>query len=131
VGAVTEKEWEELAAAAWAAREHAHLVGATRVGAAVLDDAGRIHPGCNVEHRFRSHDIHAEVNAIASMVTSGGHRLRAILVAADREFFTPCGSCLDWIFELGGPDCVVGVQRSPSGRVRTWKASELMPHYPS
>ena len=128
---VTERDWKRLAEAAWKARECAHLVGKTRVGAAVIDDAGRIHVGCNVEHTFRSHDIHAEVNAIGTMVSRGGHCLRAILVVAERNFFTPCGSCMDWIMEIGGPDCIVGFQSSAKSRMKTWKASELMPFYPS
>jgi cytidine deaminase len=127
----SEADWMRLADAAWKAREHAHLVGTTRVGSAVTDEEGRIHVGCNVEHRFRSHDIHAEVNAIGSMVTNGGHRLLAILVVAERNSFTPCGSCMDWIMEFGGPDCAVGFQGSLGGRLATWKASELMPFYPS
>ena len=34
----------------------------------------------------------------------------AIVIVADRTKFTPCGGCLDWIFEFGGPACKVGYQ---------------------
>jgi cytidine deaminase len=61
----------ELAQAAWSARENAYVIGPTKVGCAVLATDGRIYSGCNVEHRFRSHDVHAEVNAITNMVAAG------------------------------------------------------------
>jgi cytidine deaminase len=119
-----------LAAQAWEAREQSRLIGETAVGCAVLADDGRTFVGCNVEHRFRSHDIHAEVNALSSMVTGGGTRAVAVFIAAAREHFTPCGACLDWIFELGGADCEVWVQRDPAESPSRYSAQELMPHYP-
>lgn len=121
----------QLAADAWAVRDRARLHGPTAVGAVVMSDQGWIHAGCNVEHRFRSHDVHAEVNALTSMVSAGNGQARYIVIAAARESFTPCGACLDWIFELGGPECVVGFQGKPGGPVVTFAAAELMPRYPS
>jgi cytidine deaminase len=123
-------DWERLSEAAWRVRENSYLVGKTAVGAAVLDGDGKIHVGCNLEHIFRSHDIHAEVNAISSMVAAGGRKFMAILVVARREFFTPCGSCMDWIMEMGGPQALVGFQPEVGAEIRSWSASELMPHYP-
>jgi cytidine deaminase len=122
--------WEELSSLAWKVREHARVYGPTRVGTAVLASSGNIHVGCNMEHRFRSHDVHAEVSALASMVSSGDSEARAVFVAAERERFTPCGSCLDWVFELGGPDCLVAFQSAPGRKIDVLKASELMPRYP-
>jgi cytidine deaminase len=92
---------------------------------------GRIFVGCNVEHRFRSHDVHAEVNALTTMVSEGGDRALAVLIAAERDHFTPCGSCLDWIFELGGPDCLIGFQGDSAAGVRVFRSRDLMPKYPS
>lgn len=119
-----------LAPAAWRARTNAHLHGRTAVGAAVLSAQGNIHAGCNVEHRFRAHDVHAEVNALTSMIAAGDGPAVAIVIAADREQFTPCGGCLDWIFELGGPGCLVAFQRTPGAPVDMYRADELMPKYP-
>lgn len=120
----------ELAKVAWDAGTEARVLGHTKVGAAALDISGRIFAGCNVEHRFRSHDIHAEINAISSLVVGGGKKLVAIFIAARRERFTPCGGCLDWIFEIGGEDCLVHVQSEPDGPISRHAASELMPYYP-
>ena len=123
-------KWQEMAALAWRARENSFLIGKTKVGAAVLTSDGLIFAGCNVEHRYRCHDVHAEVNAITSMVTAGQRALTAIIVVAQRDRFTPCGGCADWIFQFGGPSCLVGFQNQVDGPVRVWTAHELMPHYP-
>jgi cytidine deaminase len=127
---MTSPDWEFMAEAAWDARENARVYGPTRVGAAVLCSNGRLFVGCNVEHRFRSHDVHAEVNALTTMVAAGEGPAVALLIAAERDRFTPCGSCLDWIFELGGPDCLVAFQPAKGTDVSVHRASELMPHYP-
>ena len=124
-------EWAHLSEAAWACREGARVLGPTKVGAAVITPSGVVVAGCNVEHVFRSHDIHAEVNAIGSMVASGEMSITAILIVAERELFTPCGACMDWIFEFGGGDCLVGFQSSRGIDCKVYAARELMPHYPS
>ena len=41
------------------------------------------------------------------MVAAGDGHAVTVFIAAERERFTPCGACLDWIFELGGAECVV------------------------
>jgi cytidine deaminase len=116
---------------AWECRDRAYIFGTTKVGAAALSDDNRVFLGCNVEHKFRSHDVHAEVNAITSMVASGCRVLRAIAVVAERDNFTPCGSCLDWIFQFGGKSCIVVCQSRQDSPPRTFRANELMPYYPS
>ena len=120
----------EMLLEAWKVRERAIIFGKTKVGCAVVDEDGNVHVGCNVEHRFRSHDVHAEVNAITTMVSSGGNRVLAIAIVADRERFTPCGACMDWIMQFGGGDCVVAFQNKTSGDVLQYRATELMPYYP-
>jgi len=124
------KTLEAMSVDAWRAREKAHIYGNTKVGCAVQADDGQVYLGCNIEHRFRCHDIHAETNAISTMVTSGGQRIVALLVVASTERFTPCGGCMDWIMELGGADCVVGFQAKPGGPIEMFRAGELMPRYP-
>lgn len=123
--------WEKLSEAAWKSQSNARVLGTTKVGAAVVSEERRVFSGCNIEHKFRSHDIHAEVSAISSLVSSGCKSLSAILVVAEREQFTPCGSCMDWIFELGGPECVVGYQNQKGSHIKKFLARDLMPHYPT
>lgn len=125
---------------AWEARSNARLTstGKTRVGAVVLSDEEAVvgesimnmFGGCNVEHRFRSHDIHAEVNAISSLVVSGITTFHTILIVAARDKFTPCGSCMDWIMEIGGPKTKIMFQSDSNSDICVYTAEELMPHYP-
>lgn len=127
---ITRNMWDDLALTAWKHRENARILGKTKVGAAVLSE-GKIFGGCNIEHKFRSHDIHAEISAISIMISSGCKKLDGIIVVAERKKFTPCGGCLDWIFEFGGSKCLVGYQTKKDGVITVFKAEELMPHYPS
>ena len=122
--------WETMAITAWNYRENARILGKTKVGAAIFSE-GKIFGGCNIEHKFRSHDIHAEISAISTMISSGNKKLDAIIIVAERNKFTPCGSCLDWIFEFGGPKCLVGYQTKKDEKITIFEAKELMPHYPS
>ena len=115
---------------AWDVRMNAHVIGPTRVGCAVLADNGQIYVGCNVEHRFRSHDVHAEVNAITSMVTAGGKKISAVAIAAERDRFTPCGGCMDWIMQFATDECIVLAQSRVDGPVQAYTTRELMPYYP-
>lgn len=131
--AIPLKDLDTLSATAWKAREHARLAGpqGTKVGVTVLDQWGRVHPGCNLEHRFRAHDIHGEVSALARMASINPEaRAVVVLVAADHPLFTPCGSCLDWVFQLGGPDTRVIHERRPCLVTMDTTAVQLMPHYP-
>lgn len=127
---LTETQLNRLAHAAWECRERAHVLGNTKVGTAVMSSDGYIFTGCNVEHRFRCHDVHAEVNAITSMVAAGKTELVAIVIAAEKKFFTPCGSCMDWIFQFGGPSCIVGYQSKEGREIKIFRARDLMPYYP-
>lgn len=124
-------QWGPLLSAAWTVRETAYVVGPTKVGAACSTPAGRIYVGCNVEHRYRSHDVHAEINAITNMVASGEKDLLAIVIVAERDRFTPCGACLDWIFQFGGADCLVAWQTRDRARLTITHAADLMPYYPT
>lgn len=126
---INEKFWNEIAKTAWSHRENARVLGKTMVGAAVISKK-KIFGGCNIEHKFRSHDIHAEISAISAMISSGFQKLEAIIIVSERKKFTPCGGCLDWIFEFGGPKCLIGFQNKKDGKIEIFYAKELMPHYP-
>lgn len=127
---MTEIQWEKLAKAAWKVRENSYLFGKTKVGVSLQTTNGNIIGGCNIEQIFRSHDIHAEVNAISTMIAMGETQFYALLVVAQRDRFTPCGSCMDWIMQFGGVDAIVGFQKEPGGEIEKYTAHELMPHYP-
>ncbi|WP_179581824.1 cytidine deaminase family protein [Tunturiibacter gelidoferens] len=122
---------DELLNTAWVTRDSAYVIGPTKVGCSVLSEGSRIYSGCNVEHRYRSHDVHAEVNAITNMVAAGERRLLALAVVAERERFTPCGACLDWIFQFADPEtCMVFCQAARNGPVTEYLLQDLMPFHP-
>ena len=130
--ALSDEELQRLAKAAWDVREHSYIIGTTKVGCAVLCSDGAIYSGCNVEHRYRCHDVHAEVNAITTMVGTGGSRqIRAIVIAAERERFTPCGGCMDWIMQfVENGSCTIAIQSTPNGSLKCFTVDQLMPFYP-
>lgn len=124
------RQWSDLAEAAWNIRTHAYIFGNTKVGCAVLGSNGQIYTGCNIEHRFRCHDIHAEVNAIANMVAQGETKILAVIVVAERDYFTPCGGCMDWIMQFGDDKTIVAFQNHPGKQPVQFSTTELMPQYP-
>ncbi len=78
------------------------------VGAAVLDEQGRIHAGCNVENAAYPQGWCAETSALAALVAAGARRVLAVVVvgvAADPV--TPCGGCRQKIREFAADDCPV------------------------
>ena len=85
----------QLLAAALAARSRAYAPYSNfAVGAALLDEHGRIHAGCNVENAAYPEGQCAEAVALGALVMAGGTRVRAALVAADSPGgATPCGGC--------------------------------------
>ena len=122
--------WNDLSEKAWTIRENAYIIGNTKVGVSILSENNKIYCGCNVEHKFRCHDIHAEVNAISNMVCFGDKLIKKILIVAERDFFTPCGSCMDWIMQFADEDTLIGFQGSRNGKIQSFKVKELMPYYP-
>jgi cytidine deaminase len=127
---VTESRLRELAGQAWAVRENASVIGHTKVGCALLTTNGNCFAGCNVEYQFRCHDVHAEINAITTMLASGERRFTLIVIVAERDRFTPCGGCMDWIMQFGGGECTIVFQGAGDGDFQVHTARELMPFYP-
>lgn len=95
---------EVLLEAARSVRERAHApYSSFFVGAAVLDEHGRVHTGCNVENAAYPLGLCAEAIAIGTLVANGGRRIHAILVLGDGET-PPCGGCRQRMREFAAPD---------------------------
>lgn len=119
---------QRLFEAARAAREQAYApYSRFRVGAALLDEQGRIHAGCNVENAAYPQGACAEAGALSAMVLAGGRRVRAVLVLGDGEFAcTPCGGCRQKLREFG-PDELPVLVADPTGVRARYTLGELLP----
>jgi len=123
----TPAQRKHLLAAARAVRLRAHApYSKFRVGAAVLDERGRVHAGCNVENASYGLTVCAERNAVAAAVAAGAKRIRAVAIVAD-PVATPCGACRQVLTELGTPTTEV-LLASPTGKAVRHTLSALLPH---
>jgi cytidine deaminase len=100
---------DALVAAARAARQRSYSpYSKYAVGAAVLDEQGRIHAGCNVENAAYPQGWCAETSALAVMVAAGGTRVLAAVVCGVSDTpVTPCGGCRQKLREFAAEDCVI------------------------
>ena len=120
---VTDDLMHALVAAARAARERAYApYSRFKVGAALLDEHGRIHAGCNIENAAYPQGQCAEASALAHLVLAGGRRILAAVVvggeverdmemgmaavagAVARPPVTPCGGCRQRLREFAADD---------------------------
>ena len=104
--ALTDSQQAALLQAARAARLKAYApYSKFLVGAAVLDDQGRIHAGCNVENAAYPQGVCAEASALSAMVLAGSTQARAVLVVGTGgAWITPCGGCRQKLREFCAPD---------------------------
>jgi cytidine deaminase len=118
---------DPLIAAALRTREHAHApFSKFRVGAAVEDQSGQIHTGCNIENATYGLTLCAERVAIFKAISEGVRRFRRIAVVADTENLTPpCGACRQILWEFCGD--VEIVLANLSGETETLRLGSLFP----
>jgi cytidine deaminase len=119
---------DALFAAARAAQERAYApYSRFKVGAAILDEDGGIHAGCNVENAAYPVGACAEAGAISAMVAGGARAIRAILVLGEGdELVTPCGACRQRIREFAAPQTPV-IIAGPQGVRARFSLAELLP----
>lgn len=120
---------DQLFQAAKAVRERAHVpYSRYQVGAAIRDETGRIHAGCNVENAAYPQGQCAEASAIGIMVAAGGKRIAEIVViGAEGPLCTPCGGCRQRIREFASQEVAIHCG-DPSGILRRFTLGELLPH---
>ncbi len=109
------KDWEryapELARAALKARENSYApYSRWTVGAALLDEEGRIHTGCNIENGAYGPSCCAERVAFFTALAAGKRTFAAVAVAGGPEgekpgqYCPPCGVCRQVMAEFCGDD---------------------------
>jgi cytidine deaminase len=120
----------DLIAAALVARAKAYApYSQFLVGAAIRDEEGRIHSGCNVENAAYPLGICAEAGAVAAMVLAGGRQIVAIAIAgAGGGLVTPCGGCRQKLREFGGGDLIIHICDEHGSLRRSFSLQELLPY---
>ena len=121
---------DDLINAAREARKNAYSRYSNyNVGAAIIDDQGRLHVGCNVENAAYNLGNCAEAAAIAAMVQEGGKRIARIAVAggyAEIGPCTPCGGCRQRIREFADKNTVI-IVIDDSKDWQEYSIAELLP----
>ena len=109
--AIPDERMLQLVAMARQARERAYApYSRFAVGAALLDEQGRIHAGCNIENAAYPQSQCAEASAIAHLVLAGGTRiLAAAVVGVADEPVTPCGGCRQRLREFAADGAPIWV----------------------
>ena len=116
-----------LIQAALAARLHAiatfsHFL----VGAAIEDESGQIHTGCNIENSTYGLTMCAERVAAFKALSTGVCKFRRVAVAADTDTLTPpCGACRQILWEFCGDIEIILV--NPRGASETLQLKSLFP----
>src|SRR5262249_8360343 len=118
---------DDLAAAALSARAHAHApFSHFAVGAALEDESGRVHTGCNVENATYGLAVCAARVAVLKGVSEGARKFRRIAIVADTDKLTPpCGACRQILWEFCGDIPVVLLNLH--GQAETLALKDLFP----
>ena len=101
-----------------------------QVGAAILDENGDVHIGCNVENAAYSNVSCAEAGAISAMIAAGGTRIVTIAVAGGDEnktrACTPCGGCRQRIHEFSDDETRI-IVKDDDEDWHTYTMADLLP----
>ena len=99
------------------------------VGAAVRDEAGYIHAGCNVENAAYPQGTCAEAGAIAAMVLAGGKKIVEVaVVGAGDGLVTPCGGCRQKLREFCAGDVLIHICDVDGTVKASFTLAGLLPH---
>jgi len=118
---------DALVAAALEVRKNAHApFSKFQVGAALEDETGRVHTGCNVENATYGLTLCAERVAVFKAISEGARKFRRIAVVADTDALTPpCGACRQILWEFcGNIDIILA---NPRGKTETLHLRDLFP----
>ena len=119
----------ELIAAAKSARLKAYApYSKFLVGAAVRDERGQIHGGCNIENAAYPQGWCAETSAIAAMIMAGGKAIAEMAVIGTGDLLcTPCGGCRQKIREFAKGDVKIHMCGEDGKVKQTFTLDELLP----
>lgn len=118
----------ELYKQALAVRDRAYVpYSKFAVGAAIMSTSQKIYASCNVENVSYPCGTCAEAGAIAAMIAAGERLIQDIVVVADSSnLISPCGACLQRIFEFSDKNTKVHLA-DLEGIKKTYAIAELLP----
>ena len=119
----------DLIAAAMAARAKAHApYSKFYVGAAIRDENGKIHGGCNIENAAYPQGWCAECSAIAALVMSGAKAITEVAVLGNGvALCTPCGGCRQKIREFAKGDVKIHCCTEQGELIQSFTLDQLLP----
>ena len=143
-----EKKLEELDGSEIYMRNHSmairdngrYLKSNTKVGCCIrswdgneyeTQDGYLYHDGCNFDMEWGL-AIHAEVSAITNMIVNfpPNRVVDACYIYCEREYFTSCGNCRDWLHHFSKQNIDLSVYIDNGKKIMIFKLGELIPHYP-
>ena len=118
----------ELIALADGARAMAYVpYSRFHVGAALVDEDGRIFTGANIENASYGATNCAERTAIFKAVSEGSRKIRKLAVVCDQNTpCMPCGICRQVMAEFAAPDFEL-LAASPDGGFKRYTTNEMLP----
>ncbi len=121
---------DDLISAAHDARAQAYCrYSGFSVGAAIVDENGNVHIGCNVENASYPLGNCAEASAIAAMIQQGGKHIVKIAVVGGKSSptaCTPCGGCRQRIYEFADEETIV-IALNEASDWQHYSMDELLP----
>ena len=99
-----------------------------KVGAAIFDENGEYHVGCNIENAAYPIGNCAEASAISAMIASNGNKIIAISVTGYGNLLcTPCGGCRQRIREFASLNVPIIVGNEKEIK-KIFTLEELLPY---
>ena len=119
----------DLVEAAMAARLKAHApYSKFLVGAAMRDEHGRVHAGCNIENAAYPQGWCAEATAISALIMAGGTAITEVAVMGNgTTLCTPCGGCRQKIREFASGGVKIHCCAEDGTLIRSFTLDELLP----
>ncbi len=97
------------------------------VGAALIDEQGRIFTGCNVENAAYGTTNCAERTAIFKAISEGSQRIHKLaVVCGQTNPCMPCGTCRQVMAEFAADDFEL-LAANPDGQFRRYTLDEMLP----
>jgi len=119
---------EFLLELAWKAREKATIWKSRhKVGCAIETENGSVVEGWNIDGEWAT-SIHSEVCAIVHLTELKEKGIK-VAIAADVESFTPCGACLDWLYQFCTQDAIL-ITQNKRREITEYRLKDLYPAYP-